>query len=247
MSTSVVRAMRVLELLAHAEKPLPLTRIAEALDIPKSTAHSILRDLVSESFVEVGDPPAYSIGLKAFEVGAAHLRVVGAVGVVVPELVRLTSALNITSHYAVLDHTDAVYLCKHDPPGLGVRLASSVGARLPSHITAVGKACLAWLDDDRLATHVAPASRSPRAVESTLKALRAELDQVREQGFATDDEQTSVGIHCVAAPVFDTTGCRGAIGVSYLEAAVESLERLTKEVKAAAARASAALGGQVRR
>ncbi|MFI9605025.1 IclR family transcriptional regulator C-terminal domain-containing protein [Streptomyces sp. NPDC052043] len=89
------------------------------------------------------------IGLKAFEVGSAHLRRVGVTGIVAPELSRLTRALGVTSHYAILDHTDAVYLCKQDPPGLGIRLASSVGARLPSHLTAVGKACLAWLAEER--------------------------------------------------------------------------------------------------
>src|SRR3954463_7003456 len=130
--------MRILDLIAHSEKPMTLSRIAEALDIPKSTAHGILRELSKESFVELVEPAAYAVGLKAFEVGAAHLRRTSVVGFVAPELVRLTGILTMTSHYAIIDGTDVVYLCKEDPPGLGVQLASSIGARLPSHLTAVG-------------------------------------------------------------------------------------------------------------
>ena len=164
MSTSVVRAARILDRLAHSQTPMTLAEIASELDIPKSTAYTILRDLASESFVTVSSPAAYSIGLKAFEVGSAHLRASGTAGAVAPELARLTRALNITSHYAVLDGTEVLYLCKEDPPTLGIQLASAIGARLPSHLTAVGKACLAWLEADWPA-HVerhTPLTRCPR-------------------------------------------------------------------------------------
>ena len=187
MSTSVVRAARILDRLAHSQTPMTLAEIASELDIPKSTAYTILRDLASESFVTVSSPPAYSIGLKAFEVGSAHLRVSGTAGAVAPELARLTRALNITSHYAVLDGTEVLYLCKEDPPTLGIQLASAIGARLPSHLTAVGKACLAWLEADRLPGHVELATRGADGQTISLPDLTAELAQIRVQGFATDD------------------------------------------------------------
>ncbi|HEX5511980.1 MAG TPA: IclR family transcriptional regulator C-terminal domain-containing protein, partial [Actinomycetales bacterium] len=158
----------------------------------------------------------------------------------------LTRALNITSHFAILDGADAVYLCKEDPPGLGVQLASSVGARLPSHLTAVGKACLAWLARDEVADHVVLSKAGQRHGETSLKELGAELDQVRERGYAFDDGEAALGIQCVAAPVFDTTGCRGAIGVSYLRDLPEPLDRISSMVVEAAARATTMLGGRPR-
>lgn len=246
MNGSVVRAMRILDLLAHSEKPLNLTSIAEALQIPKSTAHKILRDLVAEGFVALVEPSGYEIGLKAFEVGSAHLRVAGAVGLVAAELVRLTRALNITSHYAVLDGADAVYLCKEDPPGLGVQLASSIGARLPAHLTAVGKACLAWLPDEVVAAHF----ETPRgSVLSTrrLAALKKELASVRELGYATDPGEAAAGIQCVAAPVFDMTGPRGAIGTSYLLDVHAATQQIADEVTGAATRVTTLLGGTATR
>lgn len=244
MSNSVVRAARILNLLAASEKPLSLKQIAEAIEIPKSTAHGILRNLVQESYLDVHEPASYAIGLKVFEVGSAYLRQVGAVGVVASELVRLTRTLSFTSHYAVLDAADAVYLCKEDPPGLGVQLASSIGARLPAHLTAVGKTCLAWLDPDRVAEHVrADGNEGP--AEPFLSTLQAELAEIRAQGYATDEGETALGIQCIAAPVFDLSGPRGAIGVSYLLEAHASAQNVAVEVMAASARATAVLGGKV--
>jgi DNA-binding IclR family transcriptional regulator len=244
LSTSVVRAIRILELLAGSDKPMPLAAIAEALDIPKSTAHVILHDLVAEAVLTCGKPPTYAVGVKAFEIGSAYLRGTGIAGVVGPELAHLTKALRFTAHYAILDGSEAVYLCKEDPPGLGVRLASSVGARLPSHLTAVGKASLAWLDDDSLAGHVSLKVRDATGQMVTIKRLAAELTQVRERGFATDDGQISTGIRCVAAPTFDAAGPRGAIGVSFLSDAAGSVDLIATEVMESAARVTSLLGGE---
>ncbi|HET8599525.1 MAG TPA: IclR family transcriptional regulator [Segeticoccus sp.] len=244
MGTSVVRAMRILELLAQSEKPLPLARVTEALQIPKSTAHSILASLVQEGFVQVHEPASYAIGLKAFEVGAAHLRATGTVGVVAPELARLTRTLNITSHWAVLEGHDAVYLCKEDPPGRGVQLASSIGARLPARVTAVGKSCLAWLEPEVAATHVDLPPQGDPTRDAALTQVNAELEHVRANGFSTDNGEAAVGITCVAAPVFDMSGPRGAIGVSFLRGTGAPFDTIVAEVKESASRATSLLGGR---
>lgn len=233
MSNSVVRALTILDLLARSAKPLTLTQIGQLLDIPKSTAHGIIQDLARQSFLLVHEPASYSIGLKAFEVGSAYLHQIGPAGVIAGELVRLTRALTVTSHYAVLDRGDAVYLYKEDPPGRGVQLASSVGARLPATLTAVGKACLAWLDGD--------------TAEPVTGSLREQLEIVRDRGYASDEGETARGIQCIAAPVFDLAGPAGAIGVSYLLGSHSAVTDIATEVVAAAARASALLGGTVRR
>lgn len=245
MSTSVVRAMRILELLANSEKPLPLSRVCSSLEIPKSTAHNILASLVKEGFVEVSETATYTIGLKAFEVGAAHLRTTGTVGVVAPELARLTRSLNITSHWAILEGTDVVYLCKEDPPVRGIQLASAIGARLPAAITAVGKSCLAWLETDEVPLHVATPEGADRA--EVLAEVTQELSRVRAAGYSTDDGEAALGIQCVAAPVFDLSGPRGAIGVSYLRDSGADLDTITAQVREAAARATSLLGGRIPR
>lgn len=242
MSTSVLRALKILELLSGSDKPLPLTRIAEQLDIPKSTAHAILRALASQEFLEVTEHASYSIGLRAFEVGAAHLRSNNAVDIVIPQLAYLTKELGITSHYAVLDGTDAVYLCKQDPPGLGIKLASSVGARLPAVVTAVGKAALAWLPGNDLAAHL-PAGAEQRRDGG----ITAELAQVRERGYSLDDGATASGVRCIAAPVFSPSGAPGAIGVSYMLGSAVDAEAVAVHVMNSASRLTQLLGTLTRK
>ncbi|WP_377267853.1 IclR family transcriptional regulator [Peterkaempfera sp. SMS 1(5)a] len=238
--SSVTRALRILDLIAQSEKPLTLKHISEALLIPKSTAHGILRDLATERFVEVCEPAGYTVGIKAFEVGAAHLRVSGVGGVIAAELVALSRALEATAHYAVLDGTEAVYLYKQDPPAVGVQLASSVGARLPSHLTAVGKCCLAWLDPNELADHV---TVSVTTGDVALDTLTEELAAVRARGYAADPGHVAVGVECVAAPVFDTAGPKGAVGVSYLRGTRAPDGDVAHQVRTAAARLTSMLGG----
>ncbi|GAA5227194.1 IclR family transcriptional regulator [Paeniglutamicibacter antarcticus] len=241
MSTSVIRAMRILELLSEAGRPMTLTALSDDLEIPKSTAHSILKSLTGRGFLDVDEYQAYTVGLKAFEVGASHLRSTNAVEVVIPQLVELTRELGITSHYAILDGADAVYLCKEDPPGLGLKLASSVGARLPAHTTAVGKAALASLPETSQAGFLA-AIAGRKDGRGAMEKLHRELAGVRERGYSSDDGDTAQGVRCVAAPVTYPSGPPGSIGVSYLMGSGLEDRMVIDGVMQAALRASEVLG-----
>ncbi len=236
--SSVTRALRILDLLAKAGKSLPLQQIAQELEIPKSTAHGILKDLVQERFVDAHDRATYTIGIKAFEVGAAHLRIAGVDAVITSELTALSRSLEVTAHYAVLDGCEAVYLYKQDPPRTGIQLASAVGARLPAHLTAVGKCALAWLSPSLVASHVETA-----VWETHERELMEELGAIRARGYAIDPGQVAAGIECVAAPVFDAGGARGAVGVSYLHATALSAESAADHVRTTANRITTILGG----
>lgn len=242
MSTSVERTLRILELLAGSDDALPLATVATSLEIPRSTAYKILRSLVDRGFATVEDGNTYAVGLKAFEVGAAHLRRGNVVDVIAPFLTRVTQRLGVTSHFAVLDGTDVVYLYKEDPPAAAIRLASSLGVRLPAAITAVGKSCLAWQPEARLDGYLD--ALSGNGTGKSRGDLVAQLARVREQGFSTDDGDTADGIRCVAAPIFDLSGPRGAIGVSHMLTSTLEEEVVATEVKEAADAVSSHLGGK---
>jgi IclR family acetate operon transcriptional repressor len=84
---------------------------------------------------------------------------------------------------------------------------SHIGARLPMHCTALGKSILAFSGPERIQGVLSelPKPRTPNTITSE-KALREELDLVRSQGFAIDDEENEAGIRCVGAPIIDYTG-----------------------------------------
>ncbi|WP_427924033.1 IclR family transcriptional regulator [Streptomyces sp. cg40] len=224
---SVSRALDILELLAGSERPLGLAEVAKRLDLPKTSALSLLRALLSRSFAALDEEGRYTLGLRSFEVGSVYLQRMTPVRAVETELRVLTVELLVTSHFAILQGNDVVYLAKHDPPQGVVRLASSLGARLPAISTAVGLAQLAH-------TGLPPEARTARLLE--------QVEQVRLTGYATDDGGTVHGIQCVAAPVFDAGGCCGAIGISHLQGGQETAV-VASAVCNAAQRASAVLGG----
>ncbi len=242
---SVMRALSILELLSLSEGPMALGEVATRLKLPKSSALSLLRALVAGDFCVTDGKGLYALGIHTFEVGAGYLRSMTPVRSVTPELEWLTEVLAMTSHFAVLQGDEVIYLAKHDPAGLGLKLASSLGARVPAAVTAVGKAQLAYKDSgpDVLSTAPPPAS-GPVWVQPDRTEPDLEFQNVRRQGYAVDEGQTAVGIRCVAAPLFDSGGCCGAIGVSYLMGTGLPLPHVAAAVVAAAGRASGRLGGR---
>ena len=147
VNNSVTRALRLLELIADNDgAPMRLSALAAAIGAPKSSVHSILRSLVDQRFLEPTDDGCYRLGIRAFEVGSAYSRHMSPTRAVHAELVDLSHELKVTAHFAILDGPEVLYIEKEDPPGRGIRVASAVGARLPAHLTAVGKAALAYAD-----------------------------------------------------------------------------------------------------
>jgi DNA-binding IclR family transcriptional regulator len=243
VNNSVARALRLLELIADNDgAPMRLSALAAAIEAPKSSVHTILGSLLARRFLEPADEGGYRLGIRAFEVGAAYSRHMSPTRAVHAELVELSHELRVTAHFAILDGPGVLYIEKEDPPGPGVRLASAVGVRLPAHLTAVGKAALAF-SGDAAVSQVDLAVRGTSRQAMTAADLDDELATVRRAGFAVDDGQTAPGIRCVAAPVFDARQhCCGAVGVSFLNSAGLSVQSVARDVRAAAERTSKRLG-----
>jgi DNA-binding IclR family transcriptional regulator len=243
-----MRALSILELLSRSDGAMTLGEVATRLKLPKSSALSLLRALVAGEFCVTDDKGFYALGIHTFEVGAGYLRSMTPARSVTPELEWLTEVLGVTAHFAVMEGDEVIYLAKRDPPGLGLKLASSLGARVPAAVTAVGLAQLAYRD-------CAPAALAGPSTSSPASPGRAptagaepdlELETVRYRGYAVDEGRTAVGIWSVAAPLFDDGGCCGAIGVSYLAGTGLAPSDVAVAVMEAAERASGRLGGRLR-
>ncbi len=112
-----------------------------------------------------------------------------------------------TVKLVVLDGRDVVYLATQEGPQ-SVRLVALVGTRLPAHVTAVGKVLLAQLSDaelTRLYANYPFPTRTQNSIRN-LNSLQENLRFAREQGYAYDHEESSLGVNCVAAPIYDHTG-----------------------------------------
>ncbi len=113
-----------------------------------------------------------------------------------------------TVHVAILEDTDVIYVAKVDSTQ-AVRMVSAAGRRLPAHCTAVGKMLLASLPAEELAARLPDGAglraMTPRSV-TDVAALRKELEQVAERGFAVEESESNPDVSCVAAPVRDRSG-----------------------------------------
>jgi DNA-binding IclR family transcriptional regulator len=213
---SAERVLDILELVAATPSGMSRSAIASGLRIPKSSASALLRTLVARGYLHgSAERGRLTIGVRAFETGSGFLRQISLHDLARPAMDRLVGEFEHTCHLAVLDGSDVVYLDKVDPPRSAVQLVTSVGARLPAATTAVGRAQLAFLDDDELEERYADA-------DDTLAAIRSCRDLVRERGWASESGETTPGVGCVAAPIFDHAGRPvGAIGATYLEATAD--------------------------
>jgi DNA-binding IclR family transcriptional regulator len=243
---SALRALEILELLTSVERPLSFAEIGERLGYPRSSLHGLMRTLLQRGWVELDGARAYTLGIRAWEAGQSYHRALSLAERGRQYMERVRDQLNETVQMAVLDGRRHVYIAKVDGAQRLV-LQSEVGRRLEAHATALGKALLAHVDEaelDRLLDGVALERFTPATISDTA-ALRAELERIRARGYATDDEEYTPGVRCVAAPVRSHDGrvvAAMSVSVPTVRFRAQIGARARALITAAAADLSAALG-----
>ncbi len=213
---SAVRTVELLEYLAaRQDDPARLREISDALDMPRSSAHALLRTLVAQGWVR-SDPTGtlYGIGIRALLVGTSYLDSDPYLPLITPFLEDLRADLDETFHVGRLDGTDIVYLATRESKQYS-RVSNRVGRRLPAYTTSLGKALLAERfgaqRDEHLPTTLKPLTRHTIAERTHLDR---ELDDVRVRGYAFDNEENTLGLRCFAVPLRYCRPAQDAISAS---------------------------------
>src|SRR3954469_6525490 len=224
---AATRALRVLRYLAGQPDPVTLDRLASAVGLPRSTAYHLVNAMIEEGFVaHLPEEHRYGLGVAAFEVGSGYARQAPLQRIARRYLASLVDAVGQSAHLAVLHGRDVLYVVEERAPGRPP-LVTDVGVRLPSHLTASGRAILAHLPSAQVRA-LYPSARDfvdrhgqgPR----TLSALRTVLSETRQRGYATEDGEVTPGLASVAAPVLDHNGHPVAgVAVTYEQGDPESL------------------------
>jgi DNA-binding IclR family transcriptional regulator len=244
---SAERLLDVLDLLARHARPVPTMTIARECGIPKSSAHHLLNVMRDRHFVTYYETErAWGLGVALFEIGSAYLRSGPLERLGRHLLVELTAQTGATSHLAILHGTEVLYIDKEQPSGT-VGLVTEIGVRLPAHLTAVGRAILAQLPEAQVRALYANQPLVIRTGEgpTSVTALLRELQDVRAQSFALDDQMVTPGISCVASPVFSHDGMpAAAIGITFVSAqrSAPDIQMDTEVVREMSARLSRSLG-----
>lgn len=195
------RLLRLIDALCSAQTPQPLGRLAASAGLSKPTAHRLLRVLTEEGWAVAHEGGDYGIGPAVRAVGASVTGSGGGSGIE-HVLTELQSEVRQTVHVGVRSGDRIVYTHKveGDQP---FAMASRVGMHQPLHSTAIGKCVLSGLDAETLDGLVGRTGLEPRtpATITTRAALDEELQRVREEGYALDEEENEANVRCVAVPV----------------------------------------------
>jgi len=249
-SVAVERALAMLEAVAQEPEGLSNAEISRKLQIPKSSASYILRTLEKQAYLN-RDPATgkYRVGLKILSLSRGALSGIDVREVALPIMRHLVEKTSLTCHLAILDGPDAVYIEKVEPPGF-IRMDTWVGRRMRVHATSVGKAMAAHISQERLEKILADRGMEKRTAKTitTLPRLLKDLEKVRAQGYAVDDEENNMGARCVGAPVFSQSGAiEASIGLSGTTNQVNAhtMPRILEALKDAARHVSMQLGYRV--
>ncbi len=240
-ATAVERALNILEITAQRRDGLSNSEISRRLSIPKSSASYILRTLERRGYLR-RDPESsrYRLGLKVLSLGREAHANLDIAEVAQPFMRAMVERIHLTSHLAVLDQGEPMYVEKVDGPGF-FKVNTSVGRKSAVHSTSVGKVLLAWLSSaevEGLLRERTLKKRTPKTI-TTISRFQAELDRVRAQGYALDDEENTLGARCVGVPVFDALGSvAAALNVSGTVTQINetTLPRITETLKETARR-----------
>lgn len=211
------KGLQVLEALAESgQQGVALADLARQLGFHKSSLYRLVTTLQQRGYVErKAEDDCYRLGLRILSLASSQLNDLGLHRIGFPYLKELSRQVHDTIHLVALDRDKAVTVdrIEGDSP---LSLRTQIGTRRPLYCTAVGKAMLAFLDQAAVTRELEAglSAVTPQTITDP-KRLVAELQEIRAKGYALDDEEYTVGVRCVAAPVFDYRGeALGAVSLS---------------------------------
>jgi len=246
---SVHRAFRLLEILSESLSGLGVSELARRTAWPKSSIHNILATLAQDGFV-ARDPESsrYRMTVKLFCVSGSVVEGIDIREIAYPFLVELAKATGETVNLGIMDGTQAIYV-DTIAGSSAIRANTWPGKRLPIHRTALGKALVAELPDHELEAIIKETGlkRSTPNTHTNLRDLKLDLQRIRKQGYAVDDEEDEIGMRCVGVPVRNYRGlAAAAVSVTGLarRLPIEGIPELAKTVMSTANLISEQLGHQ---
>lgn len=242
------RGLVVLRTLA-ADGALTLSELSDRLDLPAATLHRLLATLDKLRFARFDrTSQRWSVGVEAYRTGTSFLRQTNLLEIGRRAMRRLMEDTGETANMAVRDGGEVVFVgqVETDAP---IRAFFGPGARGALHASGIGKALLSTLppdEADNLLSRTGLREFTPKT-RTSLADLRRDLTESAARGWAVDDEERYLGMRCVAAPIFDSSGDAVA-GISVSGPSVRldraAMEAIGPRVRAAAHEVQEGLGGR---
>lgn len=219
---SVLKAARLLDVVAASRDPLSLAELAAQLELPKSSTLGLCTSLTVSGLLKRFDEGTYHLGTRLVDLAHAYLARTD----LTKEFEQTLDAMKVFDEegvvLAVRDGADVVYIaCRNGSKPVGITYR--IGMRLPASCTASGKALISTLGDQEIKQlyRGKPLPRLTKQSHRSVTALLDDLRKVRERGYATDDEEVRDGMCCIGVPIGDPAGgpALASVAVSMLKGA----------------------------
>lgn len=242
---ALVKGIAIINLLAAHKGGMRLTDLVTYVDLPRGTVVRLLSVMIDEHVVRHSADGRYYLGAQCAVWGADFLSDLELREVASDVMAQLADVGSETCHLGVRDGKSVLYIDKVESPH-SLRMYSRIGGKNPLHCTGLGKALLAYVPGDELEAYLAePLERRTANTIVSPEVLRAELQRIRDRGYAVDDVENEVGVRCVGAPIFDHNGdLVGSISLAgpTMRMTWERIEQLIEPVTKAAQEISERLG-----
>lgn len=228
----VGKALGLLVLLGDEPRGASAAELSRRAELPFSTTYRLLGSLTRDGFVDYEpDGRRYHLGLRIFQLGQRVSNHHGFAGTAMPVLRRVTEQTGEATILSVRDGHHHLTVNKVDGPQM-FRVTSDPGHLGSLHTTAVGKALVAFAEDSERERLLAELNLEPLTPHSITdrEVFRAEIEQVRRQGYAVMDEENETGMRAVAVPLLNSQGHAFASLATAVPVFRLSLEALVDQV-----------------
>ena len=203
---AAVNVLGILRYLSSHASPVRAAMIAREVGLPRSTTYELLQTLMEEGFVvHLPDEFKYALGEAAHELGTGFSRQTPIQRMARVPVAKLVARTRRTAHLGVMHGREVLYVIEERAPRQR-HLVTDTGVRLPAHLTASGRAMLAWMDKAQVAAlYPGPEAFTSRTAEGpgSLLELLDLLQQFRTAGFSWEQDEITTGFSSVAVPVLD--------------------------------------------
>ncbi len=204
---AVSNAIDILELLGDSDNELSITDIVSTLNLTRSNVNKLLATLEMLGYVEHNRYTGnFRLGVKTFQISQAYINKLNLIEISIQVLQQLKNDTNESAYISVLREGNVVYLNVVETEQ-AVRVLPRIGNVGPAYATATGKAQLAFYDPMELEKLYS--GEFKKITPNTIKnfdQLKDELDEIKRNGYAVDNEEYELGVRCVGAPIKDFMG-----------------------------------------
>jgi len=203
---ALVKGIAIVNLLAAHREGMRLTDLVSQVDLPRGTVLRLLDAMIDAHLVRHSPDGRYRLGPRCAVWGSEFLASLELREVASDVMARLVEVSNETCHLGVPEGQSVLYIHKVESQH-SLRMVSRVGGMNPLHCTGLGKAILAFMspeDQDRYLAE--PLERRTANTIVAPEILRAELERMRNRGYAIDDVENEIGVRCIGAPIFNHLG-----------------------------------------